>query len=175
MTDSWLITFWNLVAAHQNLRAFSPGLKLWWQLPTPTILKIEWSDKNQLILTKITLEKLSICRPSCEKFSYQILKQICITPMEICNLEWSFPMIFKFFIFTFIFIPNIPLQNQVTNLKIFVLCPLVTNLLNFILDCLGIVIYFLSCLLQLSHLIYSSLQVIWFYIYFLQQLHYCNS
>jgi len=74
----------------------------------------------------------------------------------------------KFPVLSLILIPDIPSQYQVSQLEIILLGSLIKDLLNVILDDLSLVEHILSSLLQVNHLIDSSMGVIWLSLYFLK-------
>ena len=67
-----------------------------------------------------------------------------------------------------VLVPGIPSQHQVSQLKIVLFGSFVKDLLNVLLDDLCLVENILSSLLQMNHLIDSSLGVIWFSLHLLK-------
>jgi len=74
----------------------------------------------------------------------------------------------KFPMLSLFLIPDIPSQHQVSQLKIILLGLFVKDLLNVLLDDLCFIENILSSLLQMNHLIDSSLGVIWFSLHLLK-------
>jgi hypothetical protein len=67
-----------------------------------------------------------------------------------------------------VFVPGVPFQHQVSYFKIIAFGSFVKDLLYVFMDDLCFVEYFLSGLLQVNHLIYPSLRIIWFGLHLLQ-------
>lgn len=89
-----------------------------------------------------------------------------------CNLEGTFLEILEFTVLTLFLIPCIPLQYYIIQLKFIRLCFSVIKFLNFLLQ-LGCVLEdFFSGLLQMDHLIQSSLHRIIFAVGFLKEFDY---
>jgi len=103
--------------------------------------------------------------------SITVFEKKCVISSKCLNDVRAFPQAIKLSMFTLILIFGIPLQHQITQLKIILFSSLVINLLDTFLDNLSLVIHFFSRLLQLDHLIYSSLGIIWLRLHFLQQFH----
>jgi hypothetical protein len=74
----------------------------------------------------------------------------------------------KFPMLPLVFVPGIPSQHQVSQLKIILFGSLVKDLLNVLLDDLSLVENILSSLMQMNHLIDSPLRVIRFSLHLLK-------
>ena len=91
------------------------------------------------------------------------------------NSVRTLPKSIELSMFTFIFISGVPPQNQITQFKVILFGSLVINLFNIFLDHLSSIVNFFFGLHQVDHLIYSSLDIIWFFLSFLQYFHDQNS
>ena len=67
-----------------------------------------------------------------------------------------------------VLVPGIPSQYQVSQLEVILLGSFIKDLLNVFLDDLCFVEYLLSGLLQVNHLIYPPLRIVWFGSHLLQ-------
>ena len=117
----------------------------------------------------IPFEEPTVDRPTKIVFTICFLqKKSIIAP--ICNdLVRSFPKIFKFAMFTFLFVPCVPFQHYVSYFKSVSFFPSIIYPLNSLLQLESVLKYLLSSLLQMNHLIDPPLQTIIFVAGFLQK------
>ena len=120
----------------------------------------------------VPLEQLAIDRTSWAIFSIHFLQKKGILTPICCNLEGTLPDIFEFTVLTLLLIPRIPLQHHIIQLKFVCLCFSVINFLNLLLQLGYLLENFFFGLLQMDHLIQSSLHRIVFTADFLKKFDY---
>ena len=78
--------------------------------------------------------------------------------MILCNLVRAFPQMFKFAMLALVFMPSIPLQNQVSLLEIIRLSLFVKNILYLVLESLGFIHNLIPDLLHFHKLVNPPLE-----------------
>ena len=110
----------------------------------------------------VSFEQLTIDQPSWTIFPVHFLQKKAIMIPICCNLERTFPKVLELSVLTFLLIPCIPLQHHIIQLKFICLCFFVINFLDLLLQFGCVLENFISCLLQVDHLIQPSLHGIFF-------------
>ena len=104
------------------------------------------------------LQKPSINRPSYERVTIKSLQVVGIIAMIFCNEVRAFLQMIKLAMLALVFMPSIPLQNQVSLLEIIKLSLYVKNFLFLVHESLGFIHNLILDLLHFHKLVNPPLE-----------------